>query len=129
MDDSSTPEMGYVKSQIKFLAQEAHGLELQVDGSDEALSESIHDLEGFLHWVDKRLNCYEKAMVHLLECHIPKPAFYYSSSLLIAPTRDVTFPHLHLLPHSPSSSGLVHSCSIQLRKSPLGLFPIADYLH
>jgi hypothetical protein len=77
MDDGSTPEMRYVKWQIKFLAQEAHRLELQVDGSYEALSEPFCDLEGFLHQVDKRLDCYEKAMVHLLECHIPEPAFHY----------------------------------------------------
>jgi hypothetical protein len=77
MDDGSTPEMRYVKSQIKFLTQETHGLELQVDGNYEALSESIHDLEGFLRQVDKRLDRYEQAMVHLLECHIPEPAFRY----------------------------------------------------
>jgi hypothetical protein len=75
--DGSTPEMRYVKSQIKFLAQEAHGLELQVDTSYEALSDSIKDLEGFLCWVDGRFDHYEKAMIHLLESHIPEPAFRY----------------------------------------------------
>jgi hypothetical protein len=69
--------MRYVKLQIRFLAQEAHRLELQIDGTYEALSDSIHDLEGFLHWVDKRLDRYEKAMIHLLENHIPEPAFCY----------------------------------------------------
>jgi hypothetical protein len=63
MDNTSTPEMRYVKSQIKFLAQEAYRLELQMDGSYEALSDSVKDLEGFLHCVDQRLDQYEKAMV------------------------------------------------------------------
>jgi hypothetical protein len=77
MDDGSTPEMRYIKSQIKFLTQEAYGLELQVDTSYEALSDSIEELEGFLRWVDGRLNCYERVMLHLLESHIPEPAFRY----------------------------------------------------
>jgi hypothetical protein len=77
MDDGSTPEMRYVKSQIKFLAQEAHGLELHIDGNYEVFSEFIWDLEGSLHWADKRLDCYEKSMIHLLECHIPEPTFRY----------------------------------------------------